>query len=55
MEQIKINVKKEIKKLDESLVMLKTGIESTKLTKKDKEEIILDLEEMIALLESTKK
>ena len=54
MEQVKINVIKEIKKLDNSLEKLKEGIESIELTKKDKKEIACELKKMISLLESAK-
>lgn len=55
MEQVKIDVKSEIEKLDKSLAILKIGIKETKLSKKDKKEIAGELQEMIILLESTKE
>lgn len=49
-----LDVKKEIKLLDNSLVQLKAGLKSVSLNKKDKKEIFNELKELISLAENAK-
>ena len=54
MNQVEVNVDKTIEKITTNITELKSGIKTAKLNKKQKKEIIGEVEELIAMAESMK-